>query len=76
MSPKPKDGGAAEIDPFDEFLAIKLAEMPDYCPYCMRCRGLKRMSRIEFGYWRHHCGAEQDSRAGLAMLSARGGETQ
>lgn len=35
---------------------------PTYCPYCMRCKGLIRMKKIEHMYWRCFCGAEHDER--------------
>lgn len=31
---------------------------PNYCPYCMRCKGLVRMVKIAFMHWRCRCGAE------------------
>lgn len=33
-----------------------------YCPYCMRCRGLVRMKKIEEFYWKCKCGAVHDER--------------
>lgn len=35
---------------------------PAYCPYCMRCPGLRRMRKIETLYWKCSCGAEHDER--------------
>lgn len=35
---------------------------PNYCPYCLRCRGLVRMVKVEAFYWRCNCGAEHDER--------------
>ena len=35
---------------------------PNYCPYCMRCSGMQRMTKVEPFYWRHSCGAEHDER--------------
>lgn len=35
---------------------------PNYSPYCGRCSGLHRMTKVEPFYWRHHCGAEHDER--------------
>lgn len=32
---------------------------PDYCPYCLRCRGLVRMIKVANLWWRcSTCGAE------------------
>lgn len=35
---------------------------PTYCPYCMRCRGLQRMTLVEPLLWKHSCGAIHDER--------------
>lgn len=35
---------------------------PSYSPYCMRCRGLVRMRKVENFFWRCRCGAEHDER--------------
>lgn len=35
---------------------------PDYCPYCMRCPGLARMTKVKPFLWSHHCGAVHDER--------------
>ncbi len=35
---------------------------PAYCPYCMRCKGLHRMTLVEPFLWKHHCGAVHDER--------------
>jgi len=31
---------------------------PSYCPYCLRCSGLKRMRKVGEMHWRCDCGAE------------------
>lgn len=36
---------------------------PDYAPYCMRCRGLDRMRKVEGFLWTHDaCGSVHDER--------------
>lgn len=35
---------------------------PNYAPYCGRCRGLHRMTKVAYLYWTHHCGAIHDER--------------
>lgn len=51
-----------ELD-IGQMLVIENAKKdPNYCPYCMRCRGLVRMRKIEPFYWRCKCGAEHDAR--------------
>jgi hypothetical protein len=39
---------------------------PAYAPYCMRCRGLKRMKVVEPFLWKHDCGAVHDERQVLS----------
>lgn len=44
----------------------KIAENdPNYCPYCMRCRGLVRMKKVEDFFWKCDCGAIHDERNNL-----------
>lgn len=47
-------------------VATNALKDPTYCPYCMRCSGAVRMSKVEHLYWRHHCGAEHDERDSVA----------
>jgi hypothetical protein len=35
---------------------------PAYRPYCLRCKGLIRMARVDWMLWRCTCGAEHDER--------------
>lgn len=39
---------------------------PSYCPYCLRCRELVRMTLKEPLLWEHSCGAIHDERQVLA----------
>lgn len=38
------------------------AKNPDYCPYCLRCRELVRMKKVEPLLWKCDCGAVHDER--------------
>lgn len=44
------------------FLREKAEGDPTYRPYCMRCRGLVRMTIVAPFYWRCACGGECDCR--------------
>ena len=45
-----------------EVILHNVAKDACYAPYCMRCRGLVRMQRVEQHYWKCHCGALCDYR--------------
>jgi NTP pyrophosphatase (non-canonical NTP hydrolase) len=48
---------------------------PAYRPYCLRCPGIGRMSKVENFYWRCHvCGAEHDERSPQSATPAKTGE--
>lgn len=49
-------------------IALLAAENPDYCPYCMRCQGLHRMTKVEPFLWEHSCGAIHDERQVLTAF--------
>jgi hypothetical protein len=39
---------------------------PNYCPYCMRCKGLVRMKKQAHMLWNCKCGAVHDERLFMA----------
>lgn len=39
----------------------KAEKDPNYCPYCIRCNGLRKQ-KVEHLYWKCKCGAEHDER--------------
>ena len=45
-----------------EVILHNVAKDACYAPYCMRCRGLVRMQRVEQHYWKCHCGTLCDYR--------------
>jgi len=44
------------------FIVENAIKDPTYAPYCGRCSGLHRMTRVEPFLWKHRCGAIHDSR--------------
>lgn len=40
-----------------------------YAPYCLRCKRMDRMNKVEAFYWRCQCGAEHDEREGTSHES-------
>lgn len=45
-----------------DFVRINAEKDPNYNPYCIRCKGLVRMKKIEHLYWKCKCGAIHDIR--------------
>ncbi len=43
-------------------IRMNAEENANYCPYCMRCRGMQRMNKVAPFLWQHHCGAVHDER--------------
>ena len=42
---------------------INAEKDPNYCPYCLRCSTMARMTKVAPMYWRCRCGAEHDERS-------------
>lgn len=54
------------IDAWQQEIVLRnVATDPYYAPYCLRCRGLVRMRRVERHYWRCHCAVQCDYRQRL-----------
>lgn len=71
----PPTGGAPAVAPPKEGKAkstIRLNAEKDesYRPYCMRCPGLVRMTKVAPFYWTHSCGAIHDEREGSDEVAA------
>jgi len=47
---------------YDALIVLNRIADPAYCPYCMRCSGLHRMTQVEPFLWEHSCGAIHDER--------------
>lgn len=46
----------------DEIILNNVKKNPNYRPYCLRCTGLNRMTKVSELFWKCFCGAICDFR--------------